>query len=65
MTACQLFIFERWKNLNKMSNKKILNWWDNLGIVKCINLREKYEYSKFAVLDINDYRDIYNKEFLL
>ena len=45
-----------------MSNREILNWWDNLGIVKCINLREKYEYGNFAVLDVDDYRDIYNKD---
>ena len=44
-----------------MSNRDILNWWDNLGIVKCINLREKYKYDS-AVLDVDDYREIYNKE---
>ena len=42
-----------------MSNRDILNWWDNLGIAKCINLREKYGYSEFAALDVDDYRDIY------
>lgn len=57
-----ILVFEHWQNLNKMSNQEILNWWDNLGIVKCINLREKYGYSMFAVLDVDDYRNIYNKE---
>jgi hypothetical protein len=48
--------------INKMNNREILNWWDNLGIVNCISLREKYGYGDFTVLDVDDYRDIYNKE---
>ncbi len=45
-----------------MSNRDILNWWDNLGIVKCIDLREKYGYSEFAVLDVDDYKKKYDQE---
>jgi len=46
-----------------MTNKEILKWWDTLEIVKCVNLREKYGYSNNDVLDVDDYRLIYESEF--
>ena len=45
-----------------MSNKYILNWWDSMDIVKRISLREKYNYSSGAILDVDDYRLIYKKQ---
>jgi len=47
---------------NIMSNKYILNWWDSMDIVKRISLREKYNYSSGAILDVDDYRLIYKKQ---
>jgi len=46
-----------------MDNKEILKWWDAQGMVKCASLRQKYAYSNSAVLDVDDYRIIYDGEF--
>lgn len=46
-----------------MSNREILNWWDSLGIVERISLREKYNYSSGSALDVDDYRFIYKHEY--
>lgn len=45
-----------------MTNREILEWWDSIGIVEAVRLREKYGYSNYATLDVDDYRLIYNAE---
>lgn len=47
-----------------MTNKKIIEWWDSKGIVEKVNLREKYGFSNGASLDVDDYRIIYEEEFI-
>lgn len=47
-----------------MTNREILDWWDSKDINERIALREKYNFSSGASLDVDDYRWIYDNEQL-
>ena len=48
-----------------MSNKEILNWWDSMPIIENVKLREKYGVRDKQVMDVDDYRFIYESETII
>lgn len=46
-----------------MTNREIIEWWDSKTITERVTLRLKYNFNVNAVLDVDDYRIIYEAEF--